>query len=85
MLQTVIKAKSRLLFDANKTYVIAGGTGGLGRAIAEWMIRERGAKNLLLLSRMGLRNEAAAKAVRALVESGAHVGLPHAISPTLQH
>lgn len=64
------------MFDANKTYVIAGGTGGLGRAMAEWMIKERGAKNLLLLSRSGLRNEAAAKAVRALIEAGAHVEAP---------
>jgi len=75
-LQTVIKAKPSFLFDANKTYVIAGGTGGLGLAMTEWMVKERGAKNLLLLSRSGLRNEAAAKAVRALTEAGAHVEAP---------
>jgi nucleoside-diphosphate-sugar epimerase len=36
-------------FDQNATYVITGGFGGLGRAIAVWMA-ERGARNLLFLS-----------------------------------
>ncbi|KAF3919106.1 hypothetical protein ABW21_db0206002 [Orbilia brochopaga] len=36
------------------SYVIAGGLGGLGRVAARWMA-ERGAKNLILLSRSGPR------------------------------
>ena len=36
--------------------MISGGLGGLGRAIALWMI-ERGARNLILLSRGGMRPE----------------------------
>lgn len=36
------------VFDA--TYLIAGGLGGIGRVIALWMI-EKGAKNILLISR----------------------------------
>lgn len=40
-------------FDGNATYVVAGGLGGLGRAVVGWMV-ERGARYLLLLSRRGL-------------------------------
>jgi NADPH:quinone reductase-like Zn-dependent oxidoreductase len=40
-------------FDDNATYIIAGGTGGLGRSIARWMVR-KGARHLLLLSRSGV-------------------------------
>lgn len=46
----------RSKFDGNATYVVAGGLGGLGRAVVRWMI-ERGAKYMLLLSRKG-RSEA---------------------------
>ncbi|KAI8245503.1 hypothetical protein K4K55_001614 [Colletotrichum sp. SAR 10_96] len=41
-------------FRGDATYVIAGGSGGLGRCIAEWMVRS-GAKNILMLSRSGDR------------------------------
>lgn len=40
------------------------------------MIKERGAKNLILLSRSGMRNEAAAKMIQELNEAGAHVEAP---------
>ncbi|KJZ74256.1 hypothetical protein HIM_06262 [Hirsutella minnesotensis 3608] len=36
----------------NATYVIIGGTGGLGRSMAKWMVR-RGARSIVLLSRSG--------------------------------
>ncbi|KAI1806786.1 putative polyketide synthase [Daldinia bambusicola] len=39
-------------FHPDATYVIVGGTGGLGGSIANWMA-ESGAKNILLLSRSG--------------------------------
>lgn len=39
-------------FRPDATYLIAGGSGGLGRCIAEWMARS-GAKNIVLLSRSG--------------------------------
>ncbi|KAK8014373.1 hypothetical protein PG990_007669 [Apiospora arundinis] len=38
------------------TYIIGGGSGGLGRSIAEWMARV-GAKNILLLTRSGERKQ----------------------------
>jgi NAD(P)-dependent dehydrogenase (short-subunit alcohol dehydrogenase family) len=56
--------------------VIAGGTGGLGRAIAEWMVHNRGVKNLVLLSRSGMDNEAAARVVNKLNQTGARVVAP---------
>ncbi|KAH8690349.1 lovastatin nonaketide synthase [Phaeosphaeriaceae sp. PMI808] len=41
-----------LKLDSEATYVLAGGLGALGLDIANWMI-ERGAKNLVFLSRSG--------------------------------
>ncbi|KAI0126592.1 putative polyketide synthase [Xylariales sp. AK1849] len=40
------------LFGPYATYVIAGGAGGLGREICQWMV-DNGARNILLLSRNG--------------------------------
>ncbi|KAI3343756.1 polyketide synthase [Ustulina deusta] len=39
-------------FDPSASFVIVGGLGGLGQAIARWAVA-RGAKNLILLSRSG--------------------------------
>jgi NAD(P)-dependent dehydrogenase (short-subunit alcohol dehydrogenase family) len=62
--------KSTWNFDSDKTYVIAGGTGGLGRAIASWMVKEKGARNLLLLSRSGMAAASAEETVKELREYG---------------
>ncbi|XPT04817.1 hypothetical protein M3J09_013889 [Ascochyta lentis] len=43
------------LLHPDATYLITGGTGGIGRALASWMI-ERGAKNVALLGRSGASN-----------------------------
>ena len=40
--------------NPNATYVVAGGLGGLGRTTARWMV-SRGARNLVLLSRSGVK------------------------------
>ncbi|PVH83915.1 putative polyketide synthase [Cadophora sp. DSE1049] len=40
------------LLQADATYLIIGGTGGLGRSMSRWMI-EKGAGNIVLLSRSG--------------------------------
>lgn len=40
------------LFNPKKVYLLVGGLGGLGRTLAEWMVR-RGAKRLAFLSRSG--------------------------------
>lgn len=39
-----------LQFDADASYLLTGGLGGLGRSIASWLV-ERGARNLIFLSR----------------------------------
>ncbi|EZA53779.1 Fatty acid synthase [Ooceraea biroi] len=40
---------------ANKTYVILGGLGGFGLELADWLVI-RGARNLVLISRFGIKN-----------------------------
>lgn len=57
------------------TYVIAGGLGGLGRGVARWMVH-LGARNLILLSRKGAREQAAIDLVEELRALGAHVEAP---------
>ena len=42
--------KPRQLLKGNATYVLIGGTGGLGRSMSRWMIN-RGARNIVLVSR----------------------------------
>ncbi|KAK7908914.1 hypothetical protein PG985_014792, partial [Apiospora marii] len=53
-----IRSQSAWRLDGSKTYVIAGGTGGLGMMIAEWMVKHKGARHLLLLSRSGIKHGA---------------------------
>ena len=50
-----LKTRSESLLRQNATYVIAGGTGGVGRALASWMI-SKGARSLVLLGRSGASN-----------------------------
>ncbi|KAI1804894.1 hypothetical protein F4811DRAFT_570659 [Daldinia bambusicola] len=73
-----IRAKSNWSLGEHKTYVIAGGTGGLGLMIAEWMVKEKGARNLLLLSRSGIKktDTHATNIVAKLCELGAVVECP---------
>ena len=40
------------LFSPDKVYLLSGGLGGLGRTLAEWMVR-KGARHLAFLSRSG--------------------------------
>ncbi|WP_437310875.1 SDR family NAD(P)-dependent oxidoreductase [Sorangium sp. So ce388] len=73
-------ASRPLRFRADASYLITGGLGGLGLAVARWMV-ERGARHLLLLGRRGLdggAGEAAARrraAVASLRERGADVSV----------
>ena len=54
--------------------MIVGGLGGLGRAIAVWMIRN-GAKNLIFASRSGLAKQSARDVVAHLQDQGAKVAV----------
>jgi NADPH:quinone reductase-like Zn-dependent oxidoreductase/acyl carrier protein len=55
------------------TYLITGGLGGLGLTVARWMV-DKGARNLVLLSRTG-RSADGDKAVDSLRAAGANVML----------
>lgn len=43
------------LLSTNGTYVITGGTGGIGRGLAQWMV-DNGARNVVLLGRSATTN-----------------------------
>ncbi|XP_037571297.2 LOW QUALITY PROTEIN: fatty acid synthase-like [Dermacentor silvarum] len=49
-----LEAVARPCFYEHKSYVIAGGLGGLGLELADWMVT-RGCRKLLLTSRTGVR------------------------------
>ena len=48
-------SRQRTVFKPNKCYIIVGGLGGFGLELANWMV-ERGAVNLVLTSRSGIKN-----------------------------
>ncbi|PQE15785.1 polyketide synthase protein [Rutstroemia sp. NJR-2017a BBW] len=74
-LKANIRTTASYSFAADATYVIAGGLGGLGRIIAQWMAK-RGAKNLMLLSRSGAVSPAAKALVTELQMQGVTVVTP---------
>ena len=53
--------------------MITGGTGGLGAAVARHLVAERGARELLLVSRRGADAAGVAELVAELTERGAAV------------
>ncbi|KAM0333322.1 hypothetical protein ACHAQA_001983 [Verticillium albo-atrum] len=57
------------LFNSGKTYLLVGGLGGLGRTLAQWMVR-KGATKLAFLSRSGADKPEAQATVDWLVERG---------------
>ncbi|RWA07367.1 hypothetical protein EKO27_g7737 [Xylaria grammica] len=61
--------------DPSASYVVAGGFGGLGRAIVRWMTK-KGARNLIRLSRSGSGSSETAQVVVELQEQGIHVAAP---------
>ncbi|KAJ5659894.1 polyketide synthase [Penicillium longicatenatum] len=62
-------------FPSNASYVISGGLGGLGRLFARWMV-DRGARNLILLSRSGLQIPASYEFIHELQRKGTTVATP---------
>ncbi|CAC5370812.1 FASN [Mytilus coruscus] len=50
----VIPALPRTYCDQNKSYIITGGLGGFGLELGQWLI-DRGARNLILTSRSGVK------------------------------
>ncbi|KAI1390359.1 uncharacterized protein F4822DRAFT_443215 [Hypoxylon trugodes] len=62
-------------FDENASYLIAGGSNGLGTTIMKWMV-DRGAKNLIIPSEFGSTSKATAEAVAELTARGINVVAP---------
>ncbi|ORY58512.1 fatty acid synthase S-acetyltransferase [Pseudomassariella vexata] len=63
------------MFDPNASYVVAGGFGGLGRAILRWMAA-RGAKHLIVPSRSGPASNTASEVVSELTLLGINITTP---------
>ncbi|CAJ2504945.1 Uu.00g123390.m01.CDS01 [Anthostomella pinea] len=62
--------------DSNSSYVVAGGLGGIGRAILEWLA-DKGARYLIVPSRSGgVGSAAASRVVSALEKRGVVVATP---------
>ncbi|KAI0896241.1 acyl transferase domain-containing protein [Annulohypoxylon nitens] len=61
--------KPAQLLKADATYILIGGTGGLGRSMARWMV-SRGGRHLVLVSRSG----SVTGKVKDLVDEAAQVG-----------
>ncbi|KAI2998093.1 hypothetical protein CAN33_0028820 [Aspergillus niger] len=64
--------RNQPLFKHEKTYLLVGGLGGLGRTLAEWMVRKN-ARRLAFLSRSGADKEEAKRTVEWLRERGVSV------------
>ena len=62
-------SKTRTILRPDASYILIGGTGGLGRSMARWMV-SKGARNLVLVS----RNGSATAKVKELVEDLATIG-----------
>ncbi|KAI1816678.1 ketoacyl-synt-domain-containing protein [Poronia punctata] len=60
------------LLKDHATYILIGGTGGLGRSIARWMV-SRGARHLVLLSRSGSATGKVKEVIDELAEVGARI------------
>lgn len=60
------------LLRADASYIITGGSGGLGRSIVPWMVKN-GARYIFLLSRSGSSNGSLASVCRDAATAGATV------------
>ncbi|OGM44044.1 hypothetical protein ABOM_007790 [Aspergillus bombycis] len=61
-------------FHSDKTYLLVGGLGGLGRALAEWLYK-KGARSLAFLSRSGAARDEARATVQWLQSHGVEVAV----------
>ncbi|KAF2116796.1 reducing type I polyketide synthase [Lophiotrema nucula] len=75
IVKTTLNTRPSFYFDDHSTYVIAGGLGGLGRSVSRWLVA-RGAKNLILLSRSGVREGPSQDLLDELGRQGVAVRAP---------
>jgi NAD(P)-dependent dehydrogenase (short-subunit alcohol dehydrogenase family)/acyl carrier protein len=64
-------------FPADASYLISGGLGGFGLAVAKWLV-DNGARHLVLLGRRGVTSDEARTAVAELEALGAQVAIEQA-------
>ncbi len=64
--------RRRQLFDSERTYLLVGGLGGLGRRLSEWLF-QRGARHIAFLSRSGKSRSEALETVDWLEARGVNV------------
>ncbi|GAB6031064.1 hypothetical protein CHUAL_007875 [Chamberlinius hualienensis] len=69
---TSIKAIQKAYCSSQKSYIIAGGLGGFGLELAFWLI-DRGAKNLVLCSRFGIKDGYQARCIRVMSNREAQI------------
>ncbi|KDN68946.1 putative beta-ketoacyl synthase domain-containing protein [Colletotrichum sublineola] len=65
----VLPRRTTARLSPDSSYMIVGGTGGLGRSVAHWMA-SHGAKNLVIVSRNASKNEKTAALAQELREAG---------------
>ncbi|KAK8036282.1 Reducing polyketide synthase PKS1 [Apiospora rasikravindrae] len=62
----------RQILRSDATYILIGGTGGLGRSMSRWMV-SRGARHLVLLSRTGSATGKAKELIDEVARFGAEI------------
>lgn len=67
-----IQALPLFYCDEDAVYVITGGLGGFGLALAAWLV-QNGATHILLSSKRGIRTGRQARALAALANQGVQV------------
>ncbi|KAG9606254.1 polyketide synthase, partial [Aureobasidium melanogenum] len=72
LVKTMPQPVSRDLLRADASYLLVGGLGGIGRAIALWMIAH-GARNIIFANRSGMDKREAKDVVKQLEDAGARV------------
>ncbi|MCC5600905.1 type I polyketide synthase [Nostoc favosum] len=65
-------SEQTVTFAADVSYLITGGLGGFGIAVAQWLV-EQGARHLVLMSRTGASSPQAKEAVKTLEQAGVRV------------
>jgi len=66
-----------LPLTAEGSYLVTGGLGGLGLAVAQWLVGQ-GARHLILTGRRGATTPAAQAAIQAMVDAGAGISVVQA-------
>ena len=67
-----LKSLARCHCDPEKSYIVTGGLGGFGLELAQWLV-DRGAHNLVLTSRSGIRNGYQSRRVKNWNDKGVRV------------